>query len=79
MPLTEKEVLFSCSTARFEGNELVIPPDFKDEKVTVKAVLKSNPSLSLERTIWIKKKPDPAVLPTQDEILNPKKNKGKNN
>ena len=68
MPLTSKDIQFSCSSATFEGNELVIPTDFKEEKVTVKAVLKSNPSVWIERAIWIKTKPD-GDLPTKDEIM----------
>ncbi len=77
LPLTAKEIQFSCSLAGFEGNELVIPENFREEKVTVKAVLKADPAVWIERTIWIKKKPDPA-LPTKDDILNgtpPRKNK----
>jgi hypothetical protein len=80
MPLTGKDILFSCSSASFEGNQLIIPADFKQEKVTVKAVLKSNPAVSIERTIWIKTKPD-GELPTREEILNgssPRKTKNKN-
>lgn len=80
MPLTTKDIQFSCAEAEFEGNELVIPDDFKPTKVTVKASLKSNPSVSIEKTIWIKTKPDGA-LPTREEILNEpatKKNKKKN-
>lgn len=68
-PLTAKDIVFSCATASFAGNELIIPFDFKDEKVIVKAVLKSNPAVVIERTIWIKKSPDP-ILPTRDEIMN---------
>ena len=79
-PLTSKEITFSSSVAAFEGNELVIPDNFKPEKVTVKAVLKSNPQIWKEITIWIKRLPDPDRLPTTDEILrgNPsrKKNHG---
>ena len=80
MPLSAKEIEFSCSSATFQGSELIIPADFKGEKVTVKAVLKSNSSVWLERTIWIKKKPD-GDLPTKEEIMNgtsPRKNKNKN-
>ena len=77
MPLTSKEIQFSCAQASFEGNELVIPMDFKPEKVTVKAVLKNNPAVWKEVTIWIKKSSDPR-LPTRDEILNNmKRNKGR--
>ena len=68
MPLTNKEIIFSCASARFEGNELLIPTDFKEEKVTVTAVLKSNPFVWIEKTIWIKRKPD-GDLPTKDEIM----------
>ena len=70
LPLTAKEVLFSCPDAKFDGNELIIPTDFKEEKVTVRAVLKSNQYVVIEKTIWIKKKPDDEVLPTKDEIIN---------
>ena len=76
MPLSGKEIQFTCSDAEFSGNELIIPDDFKAAKVTVKAVLKSNPSVWLERTIWIKTKPDGA-LPTQEEILKGMKKKNK--
>jgi hypothetical protein len=79
MPLTAKDIQFSCSTAEFSGNELIIPDNFKPEKVTVKAVLKSNPAVWLEKTIWIKTKPD-GDLPTKDEIMKTipsKKNKNR--
>lgn len=68
LPLSSKEIEFSCITAKFEGNELIIPIDFNPEKVTVKAVLKSNPSIWKVVTIWIKQKPD-GPLPTNDEIM----------
>jgi hypothetical protein len=80
LPMTAKEIQFSCTSATFEGNELIIPVDFKEDKVTVKAVLKNNPSVWKERTIWIKKMPD-GELPTREEIMNgttPRKNKNKN-
>ena len=67
-PMTANDVQFSSSHCKFSGNELVIPMDFAAEKITVKAVLKSNPAVWIERTIWIKKKPDPE-LPTEEEIL----------
>jgi len=81
LPLTSKEIQFSSSACQFSGNELIIPADFKDEKITVKAILKSDPATWKERTIWVKKLPDPELLPTKEEILNSKpsrKNKGRN-
>ncbi len=61
LPLTSKDIIFSCAEASFEGNELIIPFDFKQAKVTVKAVLRSNPLLIIEKTIWIKQQPDPPL------------------
>lgn len=69
LPLTSKELIFSCNEAVFEGNELIIPMDFQQEKVTVKAVLRKDPAVFIEKTIWIKTAPDPA-LPTKAEIMN---------
>jgi len=74
-PLTSKDVDFFCNTAEFQGNELFIPADFNQEKVVVKARLKSNPAVTIERTIWIKKLPDPEFLPTKEEILEQQKKK----
>ena len=66
-PLTSRELQFHCATATFEGNQLVIPPDFKDDKVVVKAALKANPAITIQRTIWIKQLPDPP-LPGRDQV-----------
>jgi hypothetical protein len=80
MPMTAKDVQFSCNEAEFQGNELIIPADFKPEKVTVRVSLKANPFMVIEKTIWIKTRPD-GELPTRDQILNtpktPKKTKNK--
>jgi hypothetical protein len=76
-PLTAKDIQFTSSACEFSGNELVVPLNFKEEKITVKAVLKSNPATWKEITIWIKKLPDPDLSPNSGEI--PKtKTKGKN-
>ena len=77
-PLTSKEIQFSSSACEFRGNELIVPPDFKEEKIKIKAELKSNPAIWKEITIWIKKIPDPDSLPGLDQVLKnttPKKRK----
>jgi hypothetical protein len=66
LPLSEKEISFSCAEASFQGNELIIPEDFKMEKLTIKAFLKQNTAMKIEKTIWIKQMPDPP-LPTEDD------------
>ena len=75
-PLTAKDITFTTSYGSFEGTELVLPNNPTVEKLTIKAILKSDPKLWKEITIWIKKKPDDELLPTTDEIL---KNKSQKN
>jgi hypothetical protein len=77
-PLTSKEIDFSSSGGKFEGNDLILPSDFIEKNVTVKAVLKSNPQISKEITISIKKLPDPDHLPTNADIIGPPPQKSKN-
>ncbi|MFM2137901.1 MAG: hypothetical protein RJA57_208 [Bacteroidota bacterium] len=66
MPLTSKELHFHCDSAVFEGNELIVPPEFTPLKVTVTAVFRTDTTRRIERTIWIKQMPD-GPLPTQEE------------
>ena len=68
-PLSAKEITFTSSYGTFEGNELILPDPCTVEKLTIKAVLKSNPSTWKEITVWIKKKPDDEMLPTSDDVL----------
>jgi hypothetical protein len=75
-PMTANDLIFSSSAGNFHGNELVIPEIFAPEKVTVKAILKNNPSIWKEVTIWIKRLPDPP-LPTKDEVINSEKRKNR--
>jgi hypothetical protein len=70
LPLTNKELTFTTSAGRFEGNSLVLDTAFKGEKVTIKAVLKSNQSIWKEVTIYIKKVDIMERLKTVDEIMN---------
>jgi len=78
LPLTSKQILFTSSEGTFNGNELFIPDHFKPEKVTVKAVLRSNPAVWKEITIWIKQLPDP-FLPNRNEVDNALRRNRKNN
>jgi hypothetical protein len=75
MPLTGKDIKFSSSACQFSGNELIVPFDFGEEKITVTAELKSDPARRIEKTIWIKKLPDPEILPTKEDVM--RDNKGK--
>jgi hypothetical protein len=75
LPLNSKEIQFSSTIGTFEGNDLILPADMKQEKVEVKAVLKKNPAIWKETTIWIKTIPEPEKLPTTEDILKKPGNK----
>jgi hypothetical protein len=74
-PLSAKEIAFTSSYGAFDGNELILPAECTVQKLTIKAVLKSDPSLWKEITVWVKKRPDDEVLPTTEEILKNKSQK----
>lgn len=69
-PLTAKEIRFYASAGKFNGNSLVIDTAFKGEKVTIKAILKTDTTLWKEVTIYIKKAETIERLKTVDEVLN---------
>ncbi|MFT3936132.1 MAG: hypothetical protein QM726_21045 [Chitinophagaceae bacterium] len=71
LPLTQKEIVFSASAGSFEGNSLFIDSNFTGEKITVKALLKAQPALQKDTTLWIKKLPDNERLPTDEEMPKP--------
>jgi len=69
LPLTAKDIRFTTDYGRFEGNELVLPENTTVAFVTVRAELISDPTLRLEQKIWIKTIPNPAVLPSKEDVL----------
>lgn len=74
LPLDSTDLIFWSSAGKFSGNNLWINGNFAADKVDIKVTLRSNPSLSKEFSIYIKKKPDPE-LKTLDEIMNKSKSK----
>ncbi len=76
LPLDSAQLIFTSSAGKFYGNSLLIGSDFKEEKVIIKAVLRSNPALYKEFEMYIKKKPD-GTLKTLDELMNEMKRKPK--
>jgi hypothetical protein len=55
MPLTAKDVNFSISAGKLEGNSIWIDWDFKPDSVIVEIELKKDPSVKRSITIWLKK------------------------
>ncbi len=77
LPLDSSDLIFSASSGKFSGNSLWIDNNFKEDKVTIKVILRNNPALFKQFDIYIKKKPDNEKLKTADEIINEMRNKGK--
>lgn len=77
MPLDSTEIIFWASDGKFTGNNLWIDKNFDKEKVFIKVVLKHNPSISKEFTMWIKQKPDNEKLKTSEELINEMENAAK--
>lgn len=79
IPLDSSHLIFWASEGKFSGNSLWIDKDFKYDRVLIKVLLRGNPKLNKEFTIYIKKKPDNEKLATEEELLNEIQNKtGKN-
>lgn len=76
-PLMDSEVSFSSSAGTWVGNSLIIDSAYNKDSVVVTAVLKSNPQLVKNITIYIKKGADAEVLKTEAELLEGWRNKRK--
>ena len=77
LPLDSTHVVFWASEGKFSGNSLWIDKNFKYDHVLIKVLLRSNPKLNKEFTIYIKKKPDDEKLPTPEEVIHEMENKSK--
>ena len=72
LPLTQKEIQFSCSAGRFDGNSLILDTGYAEKSVKVKAVLKENPTVQKEVTIYLKMGPDTEKVKTMEEVMRKK-------
>jgi hypothetical protein len=77
LPMTPKEIELTSSAGKFSGNSLFIDTSFKGAKITVKAVLKENPTMWREMTFFIKTTITQERLKTTDELFDEWKKKGK--
>ncbi|WP_211345579.1 hypothetical protein [Paraflavitalea soli] len=68
-PLTARELNFTASAGRFDGNSLIVDTSFKGATVAVKAALKSNPKVWKEITIYMKTVDTLERLKTMEEVL----------
>jgi hypothetical protein len=76
-PLDTSHIRLVSNTGYFKGNDLFIDSTFSEEMVKVKAILKSNPSVWKETTIYIRKRGFDEPLKTDQEVLSEIKKKRK--
>lgn len=77
IPLTSLQLIFTTSGGKFENNDLVLPADFGEEKVTISATLKSDTSIYKTKSIYIKTLPDNERLRTAEEMMRNPGNTGR--
>lgn len=70
LPLDSSHITFSANTGFFKGNDLFIDSTYLHDSVVVKAVLRQNPAIWKEITIYIRKRGFDEPLQTSEEILN---------
>jgi hypothetical protein len=68
-PLDSSQIRFTSNAGFFKGNDLFIDSSVKDNKIIVRAVLKSNPAIYKEITIYIRKRGFDEPLKTNDELI----------
>jgi hypothetical protein len=68
-PLDTSQIRFSASTGFFKGNDLFIDSSFSGDKILVRATLKSNPSITKDTIIYIRKRGFDEPLKSGEEIL----------
>jgi len=76
-PLDSNKILFTANAVFFKGNDVFIDSSYTGDCIKVKAVLKDNPSVWKETTVYIRKRPFTEPLKSSDEILNEIKEKRK--
>ena len=74
LPLDNTQLILTATAGKFSGNSLWIDENFIGDKVTITAILKSNPKLSKQFDMFIKRAPDNEKLKTSNEIMNEIKN-----
>ncbi|MFL5742051.1 MAG: hypothetical protein ACJ75B_17640 [Flavisolibacter sp.] len=76
-PLDSVDVKFISDGGFFRGNDLFVDSSFHGDKIKIKAILRSNPSIWQETSVYIRKRGFTEPLKTSEEILDEIKQKTK--
>lgn len=69
LPLMADEVVFSSSSGKWDGNNLIIDATSKIDSVVITAALKNHPEVKKSVCIHVKKIEVEPALKTEDELL----------
>jgi hypothetical protein len=79
LPLDSSHIKFTANTGYFKGNDIFIDSAYKGDSIVVKAILRSNPAVCKEVTIYIRKRGFDEPLKTNEEILQDMRNRSRKN
>lgn len=68
-PLDSSTIIFTANAGYFKGNDLFIDSSYAKDSIVVRASLRSNPTISKEVIIYIRKRPFNEPLKTNEEVL----------
>lgn len=69
LPLDSNQIRFVASAGYFKGNDLFVDSSVKEDKIKVRAVLRSNPAIYKEVTIYIRKRGFDEPLKSGNELF----------
>ena len=69
LPLDSTQITFTANTGHFSGNYIFIDSSYRADSIVVKAVLRSNPAVWKQVTIYIRKRGFDEPLKTNDELF----------
>lgn len=69
LPMMSDEITFTSSAGRWDGNSIIIDSAYKKDSVVITAILKEQPSIKKNVTIYIKKTDTNPPLKTEKELL----------
>lgn len=69
LPLDSTDIIFASTHGKFYGNSLWVDKEFKEEKIKIKVMMRTNHVLCKEFVMYIKKKDDNDHLMTNEELI----------
>jgi len=76
LPLMSDELVFTSTSGKWDGNNLIIDRSWPVDSVIITAALKSRPEVRKSVTVYVKKIEVEPPLKTEEELMNEWRKKG---